>query len=55
MQIQVEAKQTFRVWGVFDGKPFDRNFPSAAAWRVWRSLNERRYGIEVLGMKSEAA
>ncbi len=42
----------FRVWGIFDGEAFDKTFPSAECWRVWRRLNERRYEIEVRGMAS---
>ena len=49
-----EEKRGFRVWGTFDGKVFDRVWPSAAAWSAWRRLNERRYQIEVRGMVSEA-
>lgn len=51
----MQAQVGFRVWGIFGGEQFDTVFPSAAAWRAWRRLNERRYEVEVLGMKSEAA
>lgn len=44
----------FRIWGLIGRETFDQTFPSANAWRAGRSLNERRYEVEVLGMKSEA-
>lgn len=47
-----EHNTPFRVWGMFAGERFDREFPSIAAWRAWRRINERRYEIEVYGMKS---
>lgn len=55
MQTVTEAKQAFRVWGTMAAEAFDRTFPSVECWRAWRRLNERRYPIEVFGMKSEAA
>lgn len=51
MQVN-EHNTAFRVWGMFDGERFDRNFPSVTAWRAWRRCNEVRYEIEVYGMKS---
>jgi|GEM_PF-3580885 len=51
----MQSKVGFHVWGIFGNELFDRVFPSAAAWKAWRRINERRYEIEVFGMKSEAA
>ena len=50
MQLQVG----FKVWGKIAGDMFERVFPTVAAWKAWRRLNERRYEIEVFGMQSEA-
>lgn len=50
--MQAEQNTAFRVWGMFAGERFDREFPSVAAWRAWRRCNETRYEIEVYGMKS---
>ncbi|MBB3445482.1 hypothetical protein FHT93_005361 [Rhizobium sp. BK379] len=55
MQTEVAMKQAFRVWGTMAAEVFDKLFPSVECWRAWRRLNERRYPIEVFGMKSEAA
>jgi len=52
---QMQSQVGFHVWGMFGNELFDRVFPSAAAWKAWRRINERRYEIEVFGMKSEAA
>jgi len=45
----------FRVWGMKADEAFNQVFPSVSAWKAWRRLNERRYEVEVHGMKSEAA
>lgn len=42
----------FRVWGLFNGDAFDREFPSVRCWQAWKRLNERRYEIQVQGMAS---
>ncbi|GAA5666963.1 hypothetical protein Brsp07_05486 [Brucella sp. NBRC 14130] len=51
----MQAQVGFKVWGKIAGDAFEKVFPTVAAWKAWRRLNERRYEIEVFGMKSEAA
>ncbi|GAA5657099.1 hypothetical protein Brsp06_03473 [Brucella sp. NBRC 13694] len=50
----MQSQVGFKVWGKIAGDVFEKVFPTVTAWQAWRRLNERRYEIEVHGMKSEA-
>ncbi len=52
MQVQVEEKLEFRVWGKIDGVVFDQVFASVADWKAERRMIEQRFAVEVKGMAS---
>jgi hypothetical protein len=52
MNVQVEVKSEFKVWGRIDGKRFEQVFQSVKEWRAERRLIERQFSVEVAGMAS---
>ena len=48
--VQNTSADALTVWGEIDGHAFRPVFPSARAWRAWRSM--QRSNIEVRGMQS---